>query len=89
VSTTFASWVRSGVAASGPGILEPATDALRLRARVRASVNGLPPRSIHRPSLNPIVCTTRVSPSHFPDEYPLNDGFGSTGNGRPSVKIWR
>ena len=36
--------------------------------RLSASVAGVPPRSSQPSSRNPLECTTRVSPSHLPDE---------------------
>ena len=54
-----------------------------------ASVSTLPSQSIHVSSRTPMVSITRVSPDHFPDEYPCHEGFGSSGNGRASVNTWR
>jgi hypothetical protein len=59
----------------------------RIRSRTLAvEVTTLPFQSIHRSSRNPIVSTTRVSPSHFADEYPCHDGLGSPGSAhRPRI----
>src|SRR5579863_413033 len=54
-----------------------------------ASLCGRPALSSQVRSLTPIVSTTNVSPSHFPTEYPSQEGCGSLGRGRPSVKICR
>ena len=40
-----------------------------------AAVKGLPWISSHRPSLIPAVCTTKVSPSQCPTEYPFQPGI--------------
>ena len=58
-------------------------------AHLPGPVIMLPSQSIHRSSRNPIVSITSVSSDQVADEYPCHDGFGASGNGRPSVKTWR
>ena len=79
MSATFASWVRSGVAAASPGLLELATDAVRLRARVRASVNGLPSKAVQLDVLGP-GDVTGLAPGVIvrTDPHPGAEGFETT-----------
>src|SRR6185503_15790706 len=62
----------------------------RISSRILApSVTTLPCQSIQLSSRRPIESTTSVSPDHFADEYPIHDGVGSIGSGRPSVNTCR
>src|SRR5579863_952653 len=53
------------------------------------SVVGKPSSSSQVLPLNPMVSTTKVSPSQWPMDSPSQEGFGSSECGRPSVKICR
>src|SRR4030095_5167272 len=79
VSTTMFWWsltVHGAVYALGSSTVNsissrPKFTLLKRSVILALSVTGLPFRSSHCASLNPVVCTTSVSPSHFPVEKPV------------------
>ncbi|MGE3618841.1 MAG: hypothetical protein AB7L84_00135 [Acidimicrobiia bacterium] len=82
MSTTFSSWVRTGIAGTSGGatpLLAPATDAARLTTRLRASVNGTPAAAVDVAVFGP-GDVAGIDPGQIvrSDPHPGAEGFETT-----------